>query len=30
VFLAALLYLATAVVGRPGVVWGLFGVSWWR
>ncbi|MFI7450244.1 hypothetical protein ACIBQX_22320 [Nonomuraea sp. NPDC049714] len=27
VFLAALIYLATAVVGRPGVVWPLFGVS---
>ena len=27
VVLAALLYLATAVVGRPGVVWGLFGIS---
>ncbi|SEF91367.1 hypothetical protein SAMN05444920_1011003 [Nonomuraea solani] len=27
VFLAALIYLATAVVGRPGTVWILFGVS---
>jgi signal transduction histidine kinase len=27
VFLAALIYLAAAVVGRPGVVWPLFGVS---
>ncbi|MFG1708199.1 hypothetical protein ACFLIM_33825 [Nonomuraea sp. M3C6] len=27
VFLAALIYLATAVVGRPGVVWPLFGIS---
>ncbi|MEU1391003.1 MULTISPECIES: hypothetical protein [unclassified Nonomuraea] len=27
VFLAALIYLATAVTGRPGVVWPLFGAS---
>lgn len=27
VFLAALIYLSTAVVGRPGVVWILFAVS---
>ncbi|MGP4095360.1 hypothetical protein [Nonomuraea sp. KM90] len=27
VFLAALIYLGTAVVGRPGVVWPLFGAS---
>ncbi|GAA2841960.1 hypothetical protein GCM10020220_033670 [Nonomuraea rubra] len=27
VFLAALIYLGTAVVGRPGVVWILFGAS---
>lgn len=27
VFLAALIYLATAVVGRPGVAWLLFGAS---
>ncbi|UBU12648.1 hypothetical protein [Nonomuraea gerenzanensis] len=27
VFLAALIYLATAVVGRPGVVWILFGAA---
>ncbi|MFB9208037.1 hypothetical protein ACFFV7_43130 [Nonomuraea spiralis] len=27
VFLAALIYLATAVTGRPGVVWPMFGAS---